>query len=39
MNPDCAAGKHTACHGDGWDHDADEPTDCPCPCHTPGGTP
>jgi hypothetical protein len=39
MNPDCRDGKHAACQGDGWDHDADEPTDCPCPCHTTGGTP
>jgi len=33
MNPDCAAGKHHACRGDGWDFDTDAPCACPCECH------
>lgn len=33
MNPDCQAGKHPACNGDGWDIDKDEPMVCPCACH------
>lgn len=33
MNPDCAAGKHRACQGDGWDFLRDEPAPCSCECH------
>lgn len=33
MNPDCAVGKHAACHGDGWNHETDTAMDCPCTCH------
>jgi len=29
----CKAGKHTACHGDGWDWARDEAMPCPCECH------
>ena len=34
-NPDCAAGKHDACNGDGWDNRIDAVCDCPCTCHEP----
>ena len=33
MNPDCRAGKHSACAGDAWDEQADAPTTCSCWCH------
>lgn len=33
MNPDCVAGKHTACAGDAWDEQADALTSCACSCH------
>ena len=33
IDPDCAAGKHTACPGWTWDDDTDLDTDCTCPCH------
>jgi len=35
MNPDCEAGKHTACAGDAWDFDTDQPVRCACTCHGP----
>lgn len=35
MNPDCLAGKHPACNGDGWDYKMDGPVACRCACHTP----
>lgn len=35
MNPDCLAGKHPACNGDGWDYKADGPVACRCACHSP----
>lgn len=31
MNPDCKAGKHDACNGDGWD--GENVVQCPCGCH------
>ncbi len=33
LSPDCAAGKCTACPGDGWDADQDAVAPCPCACH------
>jgi hypothetical protein len=33
VNPDCWAGKHTACARDAWDQVHDEPTACQCRCH------
>lgn len=36
INPECAAGKHSNCSGTGWDLHQDEPTGCPCHCHTEG---
>lgn len=36
-NPDCVAGKHTACSTTAWDEDADQLTDCACACHEPTG--
>lgn len=34
-NPECSAGKHSNCSGDGWDLERDEPAQCPCECHEP----
>jgi len=36
-NPDCAAGKHDACNGDGWDTRFETVCECPCDCHPPKG--
>lgn len=33
LGPDCREGKHHACRGDAWDHQADTLTDCTCTCH------
>lgn len=33
LSPDCAAGKCTACVGEGWDPDRDGTAPCPCACH------
>ncbi len=33
VNPDCEAGKHTACRGDAWCFDRDEQILCACICH------
>lgn len=33
LGPDCAAGKHHACRGEAWDHQADQETACTCICH------
>ena len=33
IDPDCVAGKHTACLGNAWDNESDMPADCECPCH------
>lgn len=33
-NPDCQAGKHTACSGEAWDDTMDELAACPCLCHS-----
>ena len=32
-NPDCEAGKHENCYGDGWDALLEQPAPCPCDCH------
>ena len=34
LSPDCAYGKHRACHGDAWDAAADAVTACTCECHS-----
>jgi hypothetical protein len=34
IDPDCAAGKHDNCSGNGFDVGADQPAPCPCRCHT-----
>lgn len=33
-NPECRDGKHRNCNQEGWNEQADEPTDCPCECHS-----
>jgi len=33
IGPDCVVGKHPACDGRAWDHEADNITDCACGCH------
>lgn len=35
LNPDCLGGKCTACAGDAWDFDTDQPARCACTCHGP----
>lgn len=32
-SPDCVAGKHGSCVGDGWDDAAGAFVGCPCACH------
>lgn len=33
LNPDCMAGKHSACNRDAWCSLNDLPINCCCPCH------